>query len=69
MTARADKTKITVYNQVRGLTPTSVLKPSSGIFKDVLDVLQDIALVFFPELSTLDLGRVEVDKVPGDRLQ
>lgn len=61
--------KITVYNQIRGLTPTSLLKPSSGIFHDALAVLKDIALVFFPELSTLDLGRVEVDKVPADRLK
>lgn len=61
--------RITVYNQVRGLTPTSILKPSSGVFKDVLNVLNKISLVFFPELSTLDLGRIEVDQVPKDRLQ
>jgi hypothetical protein len=61
--------KITVYNQVRGLTPSSLLKPASGAFKTVLDVLNAIALVIFPELSTLDLGRIEVDKVPTDRLQ
>lgn len=60
--------QITVYNQIRGLTPTSFLKPANGVFKDVLDVLQSIALVFFPELSTLDLGRIDVDKVPGDRI-
>lgn len=61
--------RITVYNQVRGLTPTSILKPSSGVFKDVLNVLNKISLIFFPELSTLDLGRIEVDQVPKDRLQ
>jgi hypothetical protein len=59
--------KITTYNQTRGLTPTSLLKPSSGIFKDALDVLKAISTVFFPELSTLDLGRIEVDRVPADR--
>ncbi|RTL51169.1 MAG: hypothetical protein EKK46_12765 [Rhodocyclaceae bacterium] len=61
--------KITVLNQIRGLTPTSLLKPASGIFHDALEILKDISLVFFPELSTLDLGRVEVDKVPADRLK
>jgi hypothetical protein len=61
--------KITVYNQIRGLTPTSLLKPSGGVFKTVMDILKGIALVFFPELSTLDLGRIEVDKVPADRLE
>jgi hypothetical protein len=61
--------KITVYNQIRGLTPTSLLKPSGGVFKTVMDILKGISLVFFPELSTLDLGRIEVDKVPADRLE
>lgn len=61
--------KITVYNQIRGLTPTSLINPPSGAFRTALDVLKVVALVFFPELSTLDLGRIEVDKVPADRLQ
>jgi hypothetical protein len=61
--------KITVYNQTRGLTPTSLINPPAGAFRTALDVLQTIALVFFPELSTLDLGRIEVDKVPADRLK
>lgn len=61
--------KITVYNQVRGLTPSSLINPPSGVFRTALDVLKGIALVFFPELSTLDLGRIEVDRVPADRLQ
>jgi hypothetical protein len=62
--------KESVYDQVRGITPTAMLKPADGTFFDtVLDVLKGISLVFFPELSTLDLGRVDVDKVPGDRLQ
>lgn len=65
----ATKDRITVYRQVRGLTPTTLLKPTDGVFKTILDVLHAVALVFFPELSTLDLGRIEVDKVPADRLQ
>ena len=65
----AGKSKTTVYNQTRGLTPASLLKPSSGVFKDFMGVMHDIALVFFPEISTLDLGRIEVDRVPGDRLK
>jgi hypothetical protein len=67
--------KITVYNQVRGLTPSALLNPPSNgnlgqqIFSTVITVLKDIALIFFPELSTLDLGRIEVDKVPPDRVK
>ncbi len=69
-----DPKKITVYNQVRGLTPSALLSPPANgttgqqIFHTVLTVLKDVALIFFPELSTLDLGRIEVDKVPADRL-
>lgn len=59
----------TVLNQVRGLTPSALLKPTGGPFADAMKVLNAIALVFFPELSTLDLGRVDVDRVPDDRLQ
>lgn len=66
----AVKGRTSVYNQVRGLTPSSILKPPDGsVFDTVLDVLDVISLIFFPELSTLDLGRIEVDKVPADRLQ
>jgi len=60
--------QITVYNQVRGLSPTSVLNPPDGIFRDILDVLSAISLVFFPELTTLELGKIDVDQVPKDRL-
>lgn len=64
------KKKMSVYNQVRGLTPASLLQPDQGgVFDTVMDVLKVIALIFFPELSTLDLGRIEVDRVPADRLQ
>lgn len=65
----ANRTKMTAYNQVRGLSPTAVLKPENGPFKVALDVFQAISLVLFPEISTLDLGKIEVDKVPPDRLQ
>ena len=68
-----DKTKgvlkMSVFNQVYGLTPTSLINPPSGAFRTALDVLQTIALIFFPELSTLDLGKIDVDQVPDDRLQ
>lgn len=65
----AGSQKISVYNQIRGLTPASLLKPSSGVFHDFMSVLNSIALVVFPELSTLDLGRIQVDNVPADRLK
>jgi hypothetical protein len=64
-----ERDRLSTYKQVRGLTPTTLLKPTDGVFKTVLDVLQAISLVFFPELSTLDLGRIEVDRVPADRLE
>ncbi len=65
----AGKKKMSVYNQVRGLTPSSLLRPpTDSVFAKVMSVLQVVALVFFPELSTLELGRIEVDRVPPDRL-
>ncbi len=66
----AGKKKMSVYNQVRGLTPSSLLQPDDGgIIAGIMSVLKVVALVFFPELSTIDLGRIEVDRVPPDRLQ
>jgi hypothetical protein len=64
-----EKARISTYKQVRGLTPTTLLKPTDGVFKTILDVLNVVSLVLFPELSTLDLGRIEVDRVPADRLE
>ena len=61
--------RLTVYSQIKGLTPTSLLNPPSGIFHDAMNVVKSISLVFFPELSTLELGKIEVDKLPADRLQ
>lgn len=63
------KKKISVYNQVRGITPTSILKPTSGVFKDILNVMQTVLSIFLPEISKLDLGKIDVDKVPADRLK
>lgn len=66
----AGKKKISVYNQVRGLTPSSLLQPDDGgIIAGIMSVLKVVALIFFPELSTIDLGRIEVDRVPPDRLK
>ena len=55
--------------KVRGLTPTSVLNPGPGIFRSILDGLKYVALVFFPELSTLEMGKIDIDQVPPDRLR
>ena len=66
----AGKKKMSVYNQTRGLTPSSLLQPDDGgIIAGIMSVLKVVALIFFPELSTIDLGRIEVDRVPPDRLQ
>lgn len=66
----AGKKKISVYNQIRGLTPASLLQPDTGgVFAGIMSVLKVVALIFFPELSTIDLGRIEVDRVPADRVK
>jgi hypothetical protein len=60
--------KMTVYNQTRGLAPVSWLK-AGGVIGQLSSMLGDVLGAIFPELNTLDLGRIEVDKVPADRLK
>lgn len=54
-----------VKKQVQGLTPTSILS------NPVLDVVRWLLVPFTPELvpTVLELGKIEVDEVPPDRLQ
>lgn len=54
-----------VKKQVQGLTPTSILS------NPVLDVVRWLLVPFTPELvpTVLELGKIEVDQVPPDRLQ
>lgn len=53
-----------VKKQVQGLTPTSILS------NPVLDAVRWILVPFTPELvpTVLELGKIEVDQVPPDRL-
>ncbi len=53
-----------VKKQVQGLTPTSVLS------NPVLDAVRWILVPFTPELvpTVLELGKIEVDQLPPDRL-
>lgn len=53
-----------VKKQVQGLTPTSILS------NPVLDAARWILVPFTPELvpTVLELGKIEVDQVPPDRL-
>jgi hypothetical protein len=53
-----------VKKQVQGLTPTSILS------NPVLDAARWILVPFAPELvpTVLELGKIEVDQVPPDRL-
>jgi len=53
-----------VKTQVQGLTPTSILS------NPVLDAVRWILVPFTPELvpTVLELGKIEVDEVPPDRL-
>jgi hypothetical protein len=60
--------KMTVYNQTRGLAPVSWLK-TGGVIGGLSHALGAVLGAIFPELNTLDLGRIEVDKVPADRLK
>jgi hypothetical protein len=53
-----------VKKQIQGLTPTSVLS------NPVLDVARWLLVPFTPELvpTVLELGKIEVDQLPPDRL-
>lgn len=53
-----------VKKQVQGLTPTSILS------NPVLDVVRWLLVPFTPELvpTVLELGKIEVDEVPPDRI-
>jgi len=63
-----DPAKTSVKQQVKGLTPTSIFDTEFGGV-NIIDVLLNVISIAVPEVSKLDLGKIEPDKVPPDRLK
>ena len=61
--------QIAVSIEAFGFNNPVLIDKDGGIIAGIMSVLKVVALVFFPELSTIELGRIEVDRVPPDRLQ
>lgn len=60
--------KTSVKQQVKGLTPTSVLAAEvAGV--PVMKWILQVASIFMPEVSKLEPGKIEPDIVPPDRLK
>jgi hypothetical protein len=63
-----DAGKTSVKQQAKGLVPFWIFKAEiAGI--PVMDWLQKFVSIFLPELSKLELGKLEPDNVPADRLK
>lgn len=59
-----------VMNQVKGLTPTSLFDKELPVINMTLeDVIHWTVGIPFPEIHKLDLGKIEPDIVPADRLK
>lgn len=59
--------KTSVLQQTKGLVPFSIFKGKIGDIP-VMEYLQTAMSVFLPEVSKLDLGKIEPEAVPADRL-
>jgi hypothetical protein len=66
--SKEDKTS--VKQQVKGLTPTSILNTEVGGV-NIMNIVQTVLSIWAPELSPrkLELGKIEPDEVPADRLK
>ena len=63
-----DKNETSVKQQVKGLVPLSIFDATiAGV--PVMEFIQDAVSIFLPEVSKLDLGKIEPDAVPADRLK
>lgn len=63
-----DDKKTSAKQQVKGLVPFTILDAEiAGV--PVMEYLQTAVSVFLPEFSKLDLGKIEPDKVPSDRVK
>jgi hypothetical protein len=64
-----DDTKTSAKQQVKGLVPFSIFDAGKIAGKPVIEWIQLFVSVFLPEISKLDLGKIEPDNVPPDRLK
>lgn len=63
-----DAAKTSVKQQTKGLVPFSIFTAEiAGI--PVVEYIQTALSVFLPEVSKLELGKIEPDNVPADRLK
>jgi len=63
-----DSSKTSVKQQTKGLVPFSIFTATiAGV--PVMDYIQTAVSVFLPEVSKLELGKIEPDNVPADRLK
>jgi hypothetical protein len=63
-----DSNKTSVKQQTKGLVPFSIFTATiAGV--PVMDYIQTAVSVFLPEVSKLELGKIEPDDVPADRLK
>ncbi|RJG05333.1 hypothetical protein D3870_04245 [Noviherbaspirillum cavernae] len=63
-----DPAKTSTKQQTKGLVPFSIFTAELGGVP-IMEYLQTAVSVFLPEFSKLELGKIEPDKVPADRLK
>lgn len=61
-----DTSKTSVRQQVKGLTPLSLLNVEVGGF-NITKLILSIASILAPELSKFEPGKIEPDVIPADR--
>ncbi|CAN5714573.1 hypothetical protein BH11PSE12_BH11PSE12_33780 [soil metagenome] len=60
--------KTSVKQQVKGLVPTSIFTATIGGVP-IMEYIQTVLSVFLPEVSKLEMGKIEPEKVPADRVK
>jgi hypothetical protein len=63
-----DSSKTSVKQQTKGLVPFSIFTATIGGVP-VMNYIQTAISVFLPEASKLELGKIEPENVPADRLK
>lgn len=63
-----DAGKTSVKQQTKGLVPFSIFTATIGGVP-IMNYIQTAVSVFLPEASKLELGKIEPDNVPADRLK
>jgi hypothetical protein len=63
-----DPAKTSVKQQVKGLVPFSIF--TAEVFGvNIMSYIQTATSIFLPEATKLELGKIEPDKVPADRVK